>query len=99
MLAGDREGRGRVGSARRRKREGATGSLATLGPGRGPSHPRSTTHGSRLPAISRRGAASRVDVKLTTPKRAPQVPLGHGGERSDQSAPGGQRGTGDDAAR
>jgi hypothetical protein len=33
--------------------EGAAGSLATLAPGRGPSHPRSTSHGSRLPAISR----------------------------------------------
>ena len=34
--------------------EGATGSLATLAPNRSPSHPRSTAHGSRLPAISRR---------------------------------------------
>ena len=57
----------------RRKCEGAPGSLATLASDRGPSHPRSTTHGSRLPAISRRGAASRLDDKLSTPKRAPQV--------------------------
>ena len=38
----------------RRKREGATGSLATIASGRGPSHPRSTIRGSRLPAMSRR---------------------------------------------
>ena len=35
------------------KCEGAPGSLATLASDRGPSHPRSTPHGSRLPAISR----------------------------------------------
>jgi hypothetical protein len=33
------------------KYEGAPGSLATLASGCGPSHPRSTAHGSRLPAI------------------------------------------------
>jgi len=37
----------------RRKCEGATGSLATLTSGRGPSLPRSIHHGSRLPAMSR----------------------------------------------
>jgi len=36
-----------------RKCEGATGSLATLTSGRGPSLPRSIHHGSRLPAMSR----------------------------------------------
>jgi hypothetical protein len=40
------------------KCEGATGSLAIVASGRGPSHPRSLHHGSRLPAMSRRGAAS-----------------------------------------
>src|SRR5207248_7176950 len=40
------------------KREGATGSLAIVAPGHGPSHPRSLHHGSRLPTMSRRGAAS-----------------------------------------
>src|ERR1043165_4286632 len=34
------------------KCEGATGSLATLTSGRGPSLPRSIHHGSRLPAMS-----------------------------------------------
>src|SRR5438477_13196230 len=37
------------------KCEGATGSLAILAPGHGPSHPRRLHHGSRLPAISRVG--------------------------------------------
>ena len=41
----------------KRKCEGATGSLAIVAPGHGPSHPRSLHHGSRLPAMSRRGAA------------------------------------------
>src|SRR5204863_4860976 len=36
-----------------RKREGATGSLATLASGRGASHPRSFHHGSQLPTMSR----------------------------------------------
>jgi hypothetical protein len=40
------------------KCEGATGSLAIVVSGHGPSHPRSLQHGSRLPAMSRRGAAS-----------------------------------------
>ena len=42
------------------KREGATGSLAIVVSGDGPSHPRSLHHGSRLPAMSRRGAARLV---------------------------------------
>jgi hypothetical protein len=37
---------------------GAIGSLAIVASGHGPSHPRSLHHGSRLPAMSRRGAAS-----------------------------------------
>jgi len=35
------------------KREGATGSLAIVASDRGPSHPRSTFRGSRLPAMPR----------------------------------------------
>ena len=42
------------------KCEGATGSLAIIASGHGPSHPRSLHHGSRLPAMSRRGAARLV---------------------------------------
>src|SRR6266566_2901692 len=38
------------------KREGATGSLAIVASGRGPSHPRRLHHGSRLPAMSREGS-------------------------------------------
>jgi hypothetical protein len=37
------------------KREGATGSLAIVVSGHGPSHPRRLHHGSRLPAMSRVG--------------------------------------------
>ena len=43
-----------------RKCEGATGSLAIVAFGHGPSHPHSLHHGSRLPAMSRRGAARLV---------------------------------------
>ena len=39
----------------RTKREGATGSLAIVASGNGPSHPRRLHHGSRLPAMSRVG--------------------------------------------
>src|SRR5262249_8984115 len=42
------------------KCEGATGSLAIVAPHRGPSHPRSTVRGSRLPTISR--GELRIDV-------------------------------------
>src|SRR5260221_3604188 len=61
---------------RRPKREGATGAPATLASNRGPSPLRSTAHGSRLPAISRRGAASRLDNKLATaePENAMNAP-------------------------
>jgi hypothetical protein len=54
------------------KCEGATGSLATVASDRGPSHPRSTAHGSRLPAISRR--EPQVGVRDTTPHRALRTP-------------------------
>jgi hypothetical protein len=50
------------------KYEGAPGSLATLASGCGPSHPRSTAHGSRLPAISRR--EPQVSVRTLHPKLA-----------------------------
>jgi hypothetical protein len=39
----------------RRQREGATGSLATLAPDHGHSHPRSLHRGSQLPAMFRGG--------------------------------------------
>src|SRR5438477_123066 len=54
-------------SWRKRKCEGATGSLAIVASGHGPSHPRSLHHGSRLPAMSRRGAASSI-VQLSGPR-------------------------------
>ena len=48
-------GNGMRAARRKRKCEGATGSLAIVVSGHGPSHPRRLHHGSRLPAISRVG--------------------------------------------
>ena len=42
------------------KCEGATGSLAIVAPDHDPAHPRSLHHGSRLPAMSRRGPQVRI---------------------------------------
>ena len=51
----------------RRKCDSATGSLTTIASGRGPSHPRSTIRGSRLPAMSRREL--QVDAGHYTPPK------------------------------
>ena len=64
------------------KCEGATGSLAIVASGHGPSHPRSLHHGSRLPAMSRRGAASTMEPEEGS--RLIPVPLTHLARRFDR---------------
>src|SRR3981189_35353 len=69
-------------SCRQRKCEGATGSLAIVAPGHGPSHPHSLHHGSRLPAMSRRGAAGTMEGEEGS--RLVPVPLAHLARRFDR---------------